>query len=481
MFRRLLLFSALATLLSTSAQAQLCRNTDTKRCLLNGLYQAEVTWVTPLGQHGVGRVAAQVDKSGNVMRDSAGQPIVMGTEDTGIFWFFNRSNLELFLKVLDGCGINNKVWVFSGGLTNVDYDLKVTYMPTGESKTYRHRGGQAVCATTDTIAFEGTAVCPVPQPSSQDDTDGDGISDSLDNCPVLPNSTQTDGDGDGVGNSCDNCPLHANADQADSDTDGTGDACELAPTLPATAGISALPIKINVGQVATLSWFTQNSVSAAITPGVGPVPLVGSVVVTPTATTTYTLTVEGAPGTAPQSSSVTVEVTPIPQPRCTLDLSVDLLGQGSPVTLSWTSQNGVSARLDPLAINVNLNGSLTVSPLATTLYRLTVNGGPGTVPAVCTAEVEVLPPLIITINASATVVRVGANVNLSVNVQNAAPGTLLYRWEVLGPLGTILNTGLLNDLSVLFALPGLHNVRLQVTDSLGRIAVAQVNVQVNLL
>lgn len=481
MLKRLLLFSALATLLSTSVQAQLCRNTDTKRCLLNGLYQAEVTWVTPLGQNGVGRVAAQVDKSGNLMRDSAGQPIVMGTEDTGIFWFFNRSNLELFLKVLDGCGINNKVWIFSGGLTNVDYDLKVTYMPTGESKIYRHRGGQAVCTTTDTLAFEGPAVCPVPQPSSQDDTDDDGVSDSSDNCPVLPNPTQADGDGDKVGNSCDNCPQHANADQADSDSDGTGDACELAPTLPATSGLTASPVKINAGQSSTLSWFTQNSTAASISPGVGSVPLSGSVVVTPTATTTYTLTVEGAPGTAPQTSSATVEVTPVPQPRCTLALSVDLIGQGSPVKLTWTTQNAVSARLDPLAIDVNLNGSLTVNPLTSTLFRLTVNGGPGTVPAVCTAEVEVLPPLTITINASATVVRIGANVDLSVNVQNAAPGPLLYRWEVLGPLGTILNTGLLNNLSVLFALPGLHNVRLQVTDSLGRIAVAQVNVQVSLL
>ncbi|MEX0275224.1 MAG: thrombospondin type 3 repeat-containing protein [Flavobacteriaceae bacterium] len=35
------------------------------------------------------------------------------------------------------------------------------------------------------------------------DTDGDGINDSVDNCPLFPNASQVDTDGDGVGNACD--------------------------------------------------------------------------------------------------------------------------------------------------------------------------------------------------------------------------------------------------------------------------------------
>jgi len=42
------------------------------------------------------------------------------------------------------------------------------------------------------------------------DSDGDGVTDALDNCRVDPNPDQADRDGDGVGDACDKCPLDAN-------------------------------------------------------------------------------------------------------------------------------------------------------------------------------------------------------------------------------------------------------------------------------
>jgi hypothetical protein len=58
------------------------------------------------------------------------------------------------------------------------------------------------------------------------DTDGDGVTNLLDNCPLVANPDQADTDGqDGVGNACDNCPTIFNPGQEDSNGDGVGDAC----------------------------------------------------------------------------------------------------------------------------------------------------------------------------------------------------------------------------------------------------------------
>ncbi|MGQ7848746.1 thrombospondin type 3 repeat-containing protein [Granulosicoccus sp. 3-233] len=73
-----------------------------------------------------------------------------------------------------------------------------------------------------------------------EDTDSDTVLDIDDNCPIVANPTQGDSDGDGTGDACesdtdedtviddvDNCPTISNADQADADGDGTGDVCEI--------------------------------------------------------------------------------------------------------------------------------------------------------------------------------------------------------------------------------------------------------------
>ena len=46
-----------------------------------------------------------------------------------------------------------------------------------------------------------------------EDSDGDGITNNLDNCPSTPNSDQADADGDGIGDVCDNAPTVSNANQ----------------------------------------------------------------------------------------------------------------------------------------------------------------------------------------------------------------------------------------------------------------------------
>jgi hypothetical protein len=59
-----------------------------------------------------------------------------------------------------------------------------------------------------------------------DDSDGDGVSDYLDNCPMTPNADQSNSDDDHLGDACDNCQNVSNPDQSDFDGDGEGDLCD---------------------------------------------------------------------------------------------------------------------------------------------------------------------------------------------------------------------------------------------------------------
>jgi hypothetical protein len=68
--------------------------------------------------------------------------------------------------------------------------------------------------------------------TSDEDSDNDGIDDSLDNCPSVANNNQADIDNDGIGDLCDNCPQDANTTQLDADGDGMGDVCDTTGGQP---------------------------------------------------------------------------------------------------------------------------------------------------------------------------------------------------------------------------------------------------------
>jgi hypothetical protein len=82
---------------------------------------------------------------------------IPGTSDTGQFWFFSSQNVEMVVKVLNGCGFNQRYWVFAGGLTNVQVTMTVTDMANATVKTYTNPLNTAFQPIQDTAAF---ATCP---------------------------------------------------------------------------------------------------------------------------------------------------------------------------------------------------------------------------------------------------------------------------------------------------------------------------------
>ncbi|HEY6324673.1 MAG TPA: hypothetical protein VJA16_24270 [Thermoanaerobaculia bacterium] len=117
-----------------------CTGDATHACLQQGRYRIALTWQDASGRTGVGSpVPAAV------------------SPDSAVLWFFDPTNWEMLVKVLDGCGLNQRVWVFAAATTNVAYTLTVTDTITGKLKTYQNPAGQAAAAVTDTDAF---ATCP---------------------------------------------------------------------------------------------------------------------------------------------------------------------------------------------------------------------------------------------------------------------------------------------------------------------------------
>lgn len=117
-----------------------CSASATRHCLHQDRFEVSVTWRDPLGRSGEGQAVA-----------------IPGVDDSGLFWFFNGDNLELLVKVLDGCGVNQHYWVYAAATTDVETTLRVVDTLRGVSKTWVNPLGHPASAITDSSAF---ASCP---------------------------------------------------------------------------------------------------------------------------------------------------------------------------------------------------------------------------------------------------------------------------------------------------------------------------------
>ena len=145
------------------------------------------------------------------------------------------------------------------------------------------------------------------------------------------------------------------------------------PTVPPTVELSSSPETVPFGQPAILTWNSTNTYSCTIEPGIGRVNLNGSINVSPAATTTYTITATGYAGTTTSSAAVTV----IPLPTMNFSANPSSITVGESATLTWNSVNADSCVIEPGIGNVDLSGSLVVSPMETTTYTIMATGPAG--------------------------------------------------------------------------------------------------------
>ena len=117
-----------------------CEPAPTALCLQDGRYRVTLDWSASDGDGAAARVAdAQ-------------------TSEAGLFFFFAPANLEVLVKVLDGCEVNSHHWVSAASATDMGLDLVVRDVRSGAERRYVKAVGEPE-AFTDTSAFR--AVCDV--------------------------------------------------------------------------------------------------------------------------------------------------------------------------------------------------------------------------------------------------------------------------------------------------------------------------------
>ena len=173
----------------------------------------------------------------------------------------------------------------------------------------------------------------------------------------------------------------------------------------------ASPNIVAAGKPVTLSWFVAGATSVTIEPGIGNKPPAGTIVVTPSTSTTYTLTAHGASG-GTTTLTTRVEVISVP------DIQVSLLptgivqlanSGGGSTTFALTNAGGAAAQIT----FAPTGDFFTIAPSSFTL-------GPGE-SQVITVTTLAKPAGDFTGSVSLSVAGVPLNVTVPIRLLSAAP------------------------------------------------------------
>jgi hypothetical protein len=168
------------------------------------------------------------------------------SDDTGLFWFFDGSDIDLVVKILDGTAVNGRYWVFFAGLSNVGYEIAVTDLETGGVKSYENPSG-TFASVADTLAFAGSFGAVAGAETVRVETDGPALQsqsrDQYAQLEALPKAAQLNPCAPGSSTLC----LLSSRFQLTVDWE--------APSLGLSGHGTAVPISTDTGYF----WFSRDS------------------------------------------------------------------------------------------------------------------------------------------------------------------------------------------------------------------------------
>jgi hypothetical protein len=210
-------------------------------------------------------------------------------------------------------------------------------------------------------------------------------------------------------------------------------------TPPVIGVFSNNPSAINSGGTSTLLWDVTGANSVSIDQGIGQVSAAGIKVISPVASTVYTISATNSAGTVTRSATTTVNqaIQPAGTPPVIIVFS-DIPATGSSdgtSTLLWnvTGANWVS--IDQGIGQVNAAGTRVISPGMSTVYTLTAANSAGTVTRSASAAVNpALVPFAVTsvVGSAEPSTFTGPcpkTFTFYATITVNGPGTVTYRWE----------------------------------------------------
>ena len=126
--------SIMGQVLSLAGPPGSCTTTSSEACLL-GRYSVSIDWQTN-------------------SEDGEGVVVPPASTDTALFWFFHPENWEVMVKIIEACGLNDRVWVYIAASTDQGYEVKVVDHVTRTTKVYNKAIGPPAPAITDTQALD---------------------------------------------------------------------------------------------------------------------------------------------------------------------------------------------------------------------------------------------------------------------------------------------------------------------------------------
>jgi formylglycine-generating enzyme required for sulfatase activity len=194
---------------------------------------------------------------------------------------------------------------------------------------------------------------------------------------------------------------------------------------PMINSFEANPHIISPGAYSTLSWDVSKATSVTIEPELGKVLSIGTHMVSPASTTTYTLT---ARNILFSKKVRTVEVTVIPTPEILFSAHPVELSQGDNTTLTWRVSGATKVTIEPEIGSVESEGEKLVSPHETTTYILTatneVESVSTNVRVIVTPKPEITKPEINFFRASPRELSEGEETTLTWSVSGATKVTI---------------------------------------------------------